>query len=111
MKKLKMASVLIAATLAASSASAQVQFNVPSNLPIAKSTLTRAEVTADLLIWRASGLYDLNSQGERPVVDTNTLEYAQAMAKYSYMRASPQFAVLVEQLNRGGLNRAVVASR
>jgi hypothetical protein len=110
MKKLKMAFVLMAATLAASAASAQVQFNVPSNLSIAKSTLTRAEVTADFLIWRASGLYDLHSPGQRSV-DTGTLEYAQATAKYTYMRASPQFAVLVDQINRGVSARALVASR
>jgi hypothetical protein len=109
-KNLKMASLLIAATLAASAAYAQVQFNVPSNLPIAKSTLTRAEVTADLLIWRASGLYDLHNQGEHSV-DTNTREYAQVMARYSYMRASPQFAELVSQVNRGVSTRVMLASR
>jgi hypothetical protein len=110
MKNLKMASVLFAATLAACAASAQVQFNIPSDLPIPKSTLTRAEVTADLLIWRASGLYDLHNQGERSV-DTNTREYAEALAKYTYMRASPQFAVLVDQINRGGTTHVLVASR
>ena len=110
MKNLKMAFVSIAATLAASAASAQVQFNVPSNLPIAKSTLTRTEVTADLLIWRASGLADLHSPDQRSV-DTGTLEYAQATTKYASMRASPQFAALVDQINRGGPTRFVVASR
>jgi hypothetical protein len=110
MKNLKMASMLMAATLAASAAFAQVQFNLPSNLPIAKSTLTRAEVTADLLIWRASGLSDLHSPGRRSV-DTDTLEYAQAMAKYTQMRASPQFAELVDQINRGVPTRALVAAR
>jgi hypothetical protein len=110
MKNLKMAFVLIAATLAAGAASAQVQFNVPGSLPIAQSTLTRAEVTADLLIWRASGLYALHNQGEQ-AVDTTTRDYAQAMAKYSYMRASPQFAALVDQINRGVSTRALVASR
>ena len=110
MKSFKMASVLIAATLSAGAAFAQVQFNVPSNLPVEGSTLSRAEVTADLMIWRAAGLYDLYNRGESSV-DTNTPGYAQAVAKYSYMRASPQFAVLVDQLNRGVSTRAVVASR
>jgi hypothetical protein len=110
MKNLKIATVLIAATLAASAASAQVQFNVPDNLPIPKSTLTRAEVTADLLIWRAAGLYDLHNQGEYSV-DTNTLQYARATAKYVYMRASPQYAELVNQVNRGVAPRVIVASR
>jgi hypothetical protein len=112
MNNFNKASMLIAATLAvsvASAAPAQVQFNVPSNLPIAKSTLTRAEVTADLLVWRASGLSDLNA-GER-VLDTNTPEYLRATARYNYMRASPQFAVLVDQIHRGGSTSVVVASR
>jgi hypothetical protein len=110
MKNLKMASVLTVATLAVSAACAQVQFNVPSNLPIATPTLTRAEVTADLLIWRASGLHELNRPGDRSV-DMYTLEYARATARYHYMHASPQFAVLVNQISQGGSTRALVASR
>jgi Domain of unknown function (DUF4148) len=113
MKNLKTASVLLAATLAANAACAQVQFNVPSNLPIAKSTLTRAEVVADLLIWRESGLEALHARHSPGglSVDTNTLEYAQATAKYNYMRGSPQFALLVNQINQGGSVRALAPSR
>lgn len=109
MKNLKMASVLIAAALAAGAACAQVQFSVPENLPIEGSALTRAEVIADLLVWRASGLYELNQSGY--LVDTNTPTYRRAAATYAYMRASPQFAVLVDQIRRGGSPRVVVASR
>jgi hypothetical protein len=101
LNKLRMVSVLMAATLAASAGAAQVQFNVPDNLPIAKSMLSRAEVTADFLVWRASGLYDLNHQGNR-FVDTSTPEYERATAKYSYLRASPQFTALVDRIKRGG---------
>lgn len=111
MKNFKIASVLMAATLCAGTAFAQVEFNVPSDLPIAKSTLTRADVTADFLIWRASGLHDLHNKANYSVLETNTREYAQATAKYSYMRDSPQFAELVEQLKHGVSARALVATR
>ncbi len=110
MKTLKMTPLLIALTLAAGGATAQVQFNVPADLPIPKSTLTRAEVIADVLIWRASGMADLHNHGERPV-DTNSVEYARATARYHYMRASPQFAALVEQVGRGAAPKVLVASR
>jgi hypothetical protein len=112
MKPLKSAPMLLALTLslAAGGAAGQVQFNVPAELPIPKSTLTRAEVIADVLIWRASGLADLHSQGERSV-DPSTLEYARASARYNHMRASPQFAVLVDQVSRGVATKVLVASR
>jgi Domain of unknown function (DUF4148) len=108
---LRMAPLLLAAALAAGAASAQVNFNVPSNLPVAKSTLTRAEVMADLLIWRAAGLQDLDTQGEPTAQSPNAAEHAQALARYHYMRASPQFAVLVSQLGRGETVHVRIASR
>jgi hypothetical protein len=109
-KTLKMVPLIVATALAAGSARAQVNFNVPSKLPIPTSTLTRAEVKADLLIWRASGLQDLQNQVDRRA-DLNTLEYAQALAKYNYMLNSPQFAVLVSQISRGASPRVALASR
>jgi hypothetical protein len=110
LKTLKMASLLFAATLAAGAASAQVHFEVPADLPIAKSMLTRAEVTADLVIWRASALAALANPG-LGWVDTSTPEYARAVARYNYMRASPQFAVLTRELSQGGSPRLLVTSR
>jgi hypothetical protein len=112
MKAPRIAAVLIAASLASGAGFAQVSFDVPANLPIPKSTLTRAEVVADFLIWRASGLYDLNnSRSSDRGVDTNSAEYMQAEAKYAYLHSSPQFAALVEQIKRDGSTRVVVAQR
>lgn len=109
-KALKTASLLVATSLAAGAASAQVNFDMPNKLPMPSSTQTRAEVTADLLVWRASGLHDLNRRGETPA-DTNTLQHAQATARYNFMRASPQFAVLVDQVSRGGSTGVLLVSR
>ncbi len=108
MKLPRTAAVLIAASLATGASFAQVSFDVPANLPIPKSTLTRAEVIADFLVWRASGLYDLNHRGDQDV-DTNSLEYMRAEAKYEYLRASPQFAALVAQIKRDGSTRVMIA--
>ncbi|RZU02944.1 DUF4148 domain-containing protein [Rivibacter subsaxonicus] len=55
--------------------------------------LTRAEVMADLQIWRESGLADLQ-KSEDPTASFSA-EYRQAQARYERMRASPQFAMLV----------------
>jgi hypothetical protein len=73
--------------------------------------VTRAEVMADFLIWRASGLYDLTIMRDDTQVDTNTLEYKRAEAKYEYLRASPQFPALVAQLQRDGSTKVVLAQR
>lgn len=110
MKPFKVLPMLIALTLAAGGAAAQVQFNVPAELPIPTSTVTRAEVMADLLIWRASGLAALHNPGEISV-DPYTPEYARARARYDHMRASPQFAVLVDQVSRGVATKVAIASR
>ena len=55
--------------------------------------LTRAEVMADLQIWRESGLADMQNREDAAVSFTE--EYRQAHARYERMRASPQFALLV----------------
>ncbi|WP_325481423.1 DUF4148 domain-containing protein [Piscinibacter sp.] len=62
-----------------------------------RSTLTRAEVLADLHIWQKAGLP--TSWGEASY-NTFGLEYRRARAHYEAMRASPQFAVLVQQIAR-----------
>ena len=83
---------------------------MPAELPGSKPTLTRAELIADVMIWRASGLAELHNQGER-AVDPISLEYARVSARYNHMRASPQFAVLVDQVSRGVATTLIVATR
>ena len=59
------------------------------------STLSRAEVLADLQVWQASGLAALQ-HGDRP--DVFSAEYQRASALYAALRKSPHFAVLVQSI-------------
>lgn len=110
MKTLSMATVLVATSLAVGASIAQVSFSVPANLPTPMSTLTRADVLADFLVWRASGLHELTHRGESDT-DTSSPEYMQAEARYDYLRASPQFPELIDQIKKNGSTRVVIDSR
>lgn len=59
------------------------------------STLSRAEVLADLQVWKASGLAQLQ-HGDMP--DVYGAEYQRASALYAALRKSPHFAVLVQSI-------------
>jgi hypothetical protein len=59
------------------------------------STLSRAEVLADLQVWQASGLAQLQ-HGDAP--DVYGAEYQRASALYAALRKSPHFAVLVQSI-------------
>jgi hypothetical protein len=65
-------------------------------VPVAQSTKTRAEVLADLQIWRESGLAALegNGDGKTSFVDPR---WAAAHARYDQLRASPRYAALVQK--------------
>jgi hypothetical protein len=69
------------------------EFNVPGEYGIVDrpftSTLTRAEVLADLRAYRESGLAELD-RGEAPAFFTP--QYAAAEARYAQLRASAQYA-------------------
>jgi hypothetical protein len=106
---LKTGSAFLAMALVASIATAQVRFNVPANPQVAASKVPRAEVVADYLVWRASGLQELHRRGQQSI-DTTTPEYLQATARYRAMRDSPQFAELVDSVRSGGTPAVVVAS-
>lgn len=108
MKAFSIAALSMAASLATGASFAQVTFDIPANLPATKPALTRAEVVADLVVWRASGLDNFTSQ-EVSLVDTSSADYVQAEAKYAYLRASPQFASLVDQIQRGGSARVAIS--
>ena len=75
-----------------------------------KSTLTRAQVLADFLVWRASGQDDLTRRGDSNV-DIYSAEYKNAQARYAYLRASAQFAALVDQIERDGSAKIIFAQR
>lgn len=59
------------------------------------SGLSRAEVLADLEVWKASGLAALQ-RGDRQ--DVYSAEYQRASALYAALRKSPHFAVLVQSI-------------
>lgn len=71
------------------------------------STLTRAEVIADLQLWRESGMADA-SPGEA-IQEAYSARYRQAHARYLALRASPRYAQLVRQIaeQRGEVAAAV----
>ena len=71
-----------------------------AKVPDAKSTKTRAEVLADLQIWRESGLAALEMVGEGYHHSQLDAHYLAAQAKYEELRASPRFAELVQKFSR-----------
>ena len=78
----------------------------PAYIP--KSTLTRAEVRADVEIWNRSGLAQLDRR-ESPNVFSD--QYIQAQARYQAMKASPQFAALVQSIAGDSARWAVGSTR
>jgi hypothetical protein len=71
------------------------------------STVSRAEVNADLQIYRESGLALLES-GEN--VQFNSPAYEAAQAKYAELRSSPYFASLVQRFAGQGADRQNLAA-
>ena len=59
------------------------------------SMLSRAEVLADLQVWKASGLAQLQ-HGDMP--DVYSAEYQRASALYAALRKSPHFTTLVQSI-------------
>lgn len=98
MNALKLTSLAVLA-LAAGVAQAQaIRIAVPDDVALPMSMLTRAEVLADFHLWRLAGLQDLNRGDAGPELESP--EYRRAQAKYAFLRASPQYAALVEELSR-----------
>jgi Domain of unknown function (DUF4148) len=64
-------------------------------LPAPTSNLSRAEVLADLQIWRDAGLAELQD-GEQSAVGTP--RHDAALARYATLRSSPDFAALVQRI-------------
>ena len=67
-------------------------------LPARASPLSRAQVLADLQIWRQSGMAAF-TDGESSV-DANSAAYRGAQARYVSLRASSEFAQLVARIAR-----------
>jgi hypothetical protein len=56
------------------------------------STLSRAEVQADLQVWKESGLAELQNGYTTAVLSP---QYQRALARYTALRKSPRFDMLV----------------
>jgi hypothetical protein len=71
------------------------------------STVSRAEVQADLQIYRESGLAQLENGENVPFA---TPAYEAAQAKYAELRSSPYYASLVQRFGGQGTERQNVAA-
>lgn len=94
----------------ASAALAAVSLLQPARLAQALPSPTRAEVLADLQVWRASGLATLDVDPSQAPFTSRA--YLSARARYDQMRASPDFAALVRDIaiRRGEVELPQVAS-
>jgi hypothetical protein len=79
---------LIAIALSALCAGTAVQAAEETYVPPSYSTLTRAQVQADLAAWRAAGLAD-ESRGEQ-TPDVYSTKYRSAIAGYEHNVAQSQ---------------------
>jgi len=89
--KTLIASALIALSTAAVPAFAQSYSHLD---PITPSQKSRAEVLADLQIYRESGLAAVDRTED---FDLNPGQRAKAAARYAELKASPKYAQLVQQ--------------
>lgn len=71
------------------------------------AAMSRAEVLADLQIWRESGMAELNS-GEVGLAYTPA--YEAAAARYEALHAAPSFAALVQRIAQRMGGKVMVAA-
>ena len=95
--------------LACGAARADADGASPADAPVPMSTLTRAEVLADLECWRESGMAAF-TPGEADVDPLNA-RYVEAQAKYAALRSAPTFAQRVIRIARSRGEAVDVASR
>jgi hypothetical protein len=74
---------------------AAATYGSPPALSEQPSTLSRAEVLADLQIWQESGLADLQ---RIDMPDVYSAQYQRASARYAALRKSTHFAELVQSI-------------
>lgn len=75
----------------------------------AAPTLSRAEVLADMVIWRESGL--AAAQSGESASDPVSPAYLAALNRYHALRAAPQFAQLVQRIARERGEKAQIAAQ
>ena len=74
--------------------------------------LTRAEVLADLQVWRESGMAALEQKSSEAGPELYGADYRKAQARYFALRNSPMFASRVHQiaLERGDVMESASAN-
>ena len=98
MKLSKLTSALALVLLAGAAQAQPISITLPDDAELTEPTRSRAEVLAELHLWRISGL-EAFSRGEAgPPVFSDA--YRKAQARYAWLRASPQYAELVAELTR-----------
>ena len=102
----KLITVLVAPLCVCTGAMAQGAGGAnPADAPV-----SRAEVLADLQIWRESGLAAEQQTGDRdPELFSD--HYRAAEARYADMHASPSFAALVDRIARKRGEKVDIASQ
>ena len=97
MTAMKKAAVLASGLLAGSTAfaAASLPVTVSAEAPTRAPGLSRAEVLADLRVWRASGM-EVFSRSDS--YDWTSAEYEKAYARYLAIRSSDEFKVLVQRI-------------
>jgi hypothetical protein len=73
-----------------------VVVHIPQGAAPPAPTLTRAEVMADLYMWRLAGMQEFT----RSDLLDQTGRYQAAMARYRALRESSEFSELVQKLQR-----------
>lgn len=90
---------LIAAAVSTAASAKPYALDIPEELPMAAPMpVSHAAVIADFYVWRAAGLQSLSNDSDS--VDYNSPAYRKAWARYQYLRNSPQFDALVDQIKR-----------
>lgn len=71
----------------------------------AASSVSRAEVQADFLVWRAAGMTKWDYDG----ADVFSADYRHDISEYAAIRRSPQFAVIERDIEQGHMPTVSVA--
>lgn len=110
MKFLKSLSLIVVPLCVCTAALAQdVGGASPADAPAPASSVSRAEVLADLQIWRESGMAELQAGESGP--DVYSARYRSAEARYATMRAGPAFAALVGRIARERGEKLLIAAK
>jgi hypothetical protein len=87
--------VTLAVATSVTMAAEPIAVNVPRVATTPAPSLTRAEVLADLHMWRLSGAQEFSTS---ELEAQNSEGYQAALARYKALRSSPEYATLVERL-------------